>query len=45
MRFHGATREECEANMHEAIDFHSEGLKQEGGPIPQPRTSAAFVEV
>lgn len=41
----GATREECEANMRDAIDFHLDGLREEGEPIPQPSTSAAFVEV
>ena len=41
----GATREECEANMHEAIEFHIEGLRAENEPVPQPGTSAAFVEV
>jgi predicted RNA binding protein YcfA (HicA-like mRNA interferase family)/predicted RNase H-like HicB family nuclease len=41
----GATREECEANMHEAIEFHLEGLRLEGEPIPQPGSSAAIVEI
>ena len=41
----GATRAECEANMHEAIEFHLEGLRLEGEPIPQPSSSAAFVEI
>jgi predicted RNase H-like HicB family nuclease len=41
----GGTREDCEANMHEAIEFHLEGLREEGEPVPAPRTSAAFVEV
>jgi predicted RNase H-like HicB family nuclease len=41
----GATREECESNMHEAIEFHLDGLRLEGEPIPQPATIAAFVEV
>lgn len=41
----GATREECEQNMHEAIEFHLDGLRSEGEPIPQPGSSAAFVEV
>ena len=40
----GVTREECEGNMREAIDFHLDGLREEGEAIPQPRTSAAFVE-
>lgn len=41
----GATREQCEANMREAIEFHLDGLREEGEPIPQPATAAAFVEV
>lgn len=41
----GATREETEKNMREAIEFHLEGLRLEGGPIPQPSTQSAYVEV
>ncbi|HEY4235447.1 MAG TPA: type II toxin-antitoxin system HicB family antitoxin [Lacipirellulaceae bacterium] len=41
----GATRDECEQNMHEAIEFHLDGLRLEGEPIPQPSSSAAFVEI
>lgn len=41
----GQTREECEKNMHEAIKFHFDGLREDGEPIPQPGSSAAFVEV
>lgn len=41
----GATRDECEVNMREAIEFHLDGLREEGEPIPSPSTSAAFVEV
>jgi len=41
----GSTREECESNMHEAIQFHLDGLREEGEPIPQPQTTAAFVEI
>jgi predicted RNase H-like HicB family nuclease len=41
----GATRTEVERNMHEAIEFHLEGLRQEGYEIPQPSTSSAYVEV
>ena len=41
----GATREECEANMQDALAFHLEGLRLEGEPIPQPASSSAFVEV
>lgn len=32
----GATREEVEANMREAIEFHIEGLKEEGYEVPKP---------
>jgi predicted RNase H-like HicB family nuclease len=41
----GQTREECEKNMHNAIEFHLDGLREDGEPIPQPGSSAAFVEV
>jgi predicted RNase H-like HicB family nuclease len=41
----GKTREECESNMHEAIAFHLDGLRQEGEPVPKPASSAAFVDV
>ena len=41
----GATREEVEQNMHEAMEFHLDGLKLEGLEIPQPTTSSAYVEV
>jgi predicted RNase H-like HicB family nuclease len=40
----GATREDCERNIQEAIDFHLEGLRHEGEPIPEPASSAAFIE-
>jgi predicted RNase H-like HicB family nuclease len=41
----GRTREEVERNMREAIEFHLDGLRQDGQPIPEPSTSAAYVEV
>jgi len=41
----GATQEECEQNMREAIEFHLDGLREEGEPIPLPSSSVAFVEV
>lgn len=41
----GATREEVEQNMRDAIEFHLDGLKAEGLEIPQPTTSSAYVEV
>jgi predicted RNase H-like HicB family nuclease len=41
----GATLDEAESNMHEAIDFHLDGLRQEGFPIPQPNSASTYVEV
>jgi predicted RNase H-like HicB family nuclease len=41
----GRTREEVERSMREAIEFHLDGLREEGLPIPQPSSSAAYVEV
>ena len=41
----GATRQECESNMREAMELHLDGLREEGEAVPQPATSAAFVDV
>ena len=41
----GGTAEETENNMREAIEFHLEGMQQEGLDIPLPVSRVAFVEV
>ena len=41
----GATPEEVEGNMREAIEFHLEGLKAEGDEVPEPRTYSTYVRV
>jgi predicted RNase H-like HicB family nuclease len=41
----GATREAVEKEMHDTIEFHLEGLRLEGEPIPPPRSEAAYCEV
>lgn len=41
----GRTREETEREMREAIEFHLDGLRSQGEPIPQPSSSASFVDV
>lgn len=41
----GATREEVEANMYEAIQMHLEGLKEDGLPVPESETFAEYVLV
>ena len=39
------TREEVVRLIQEAIEFHIEGLKDDGQPIPEPSSSVEFVEV
>jgi len=41
----GKTRAEVEQNFKEALEFHIEGLKAEGLPIPEPISEAGRVEV
>jgi predicted RNase H-like HicB family nuclease len=41
----GATVEEVEAQMREAIEFHLEGMREEGLPIPEPSSVVDYVEV
>ena len=41
----GATREEAEENMYEAIQLHIEGLKEDGIPIPSSTSIAEYVVV
>jgi predicted RNase H-like HicB family nuclease len=41
----GETREEVLRLIREAIEFHIEGLKQEGQPVPPPSSTSAVVDV
>lgn len=41
----GDSREEVERLIQEAIEFHLEGLREEGLPIPAPSSFAGVVEV
>lgn len=41
----GATIEETEQNMREAIAFHIDGLKEEGYDIPEPTSRSSYVEI
>jgi predicted RNase H-like HicB family nuclease len=41
----GATRGDVEANMREAVEFHIQGLRAEGLPVPDPSNGQAYVEV
>ncbi len=39
----GETREEVETLMYEAMQFHLEGLKEEGLPVPEGKSFAEFM--
>ena len=41
----GATVAETEAQIREAIEFHLEGLREDGLPIPQPSSKVEYVDV
>ena len=41
----GKTKGDVTRNVREAIAFHIEGLREDGLPVPEPRTSAEFVDV
>jgi predicted RNase H-like HicB family nuclease len=41
----GTTPQETVENMQEAIEFHIEGMKLEGIPVPPPQTQSAYIEV
>ena len=41
----GNTLEEIETNIREAIEFHIEGMVEDGDPIPEPSSHAIEVEV
>jgi predicted RNase H-like HicB family nuclease len=40
----GATLGEVQQQIKEAIEFHLEGLREEGLPIPEPTTLCEYVE-
>jgi predicted RNase H-like HicB family nuclease len=39
------TREEVEALIQEAIEFHFQGMAADGDPIPEPSSQVAYVDV
>jgi predicted RNase H-like HicB family nuclease len=41
----GTTIEETQRNMEGAVEFHLEGLREDGLPIPPPSSIARYVEV
>jgi predicted RNase H-like HicB family nuclease len=41
----GSSRKEVEQEMHDAIEFHIEGLRLAGEEIPEPQSQASYCEV
>jgi predicted RNase H-like HicB family nuclease len=41
----GATVEEAEQLIREAIELHLTGMREDGLPIPQPSSQVEYVEV
>jgi predicted RNase H-like HicB family nuclease len=41
----GSTIQETEQAIREAIEFHLEGLREDGDPIPPPSSHVEYVEV
>jgi len=41
----GASREEVLRLIQEAVEFHIDGLRDAGEPIPEPASTIAFVDV
>jgi predicted RNase H-like HicB family nuclease len=41
----GATREEAEQNMHQAIEMHIKGLREDGLPVPESNSFAEYIAI
>ena len=41
----GATRDEAEQNMHEAITLHIQGLLEDNQPIPESSSFAEYIAI
>ena len=41
----GASREDAEKNMHEAVAMHVQGLVEDGDSIPESHSFAEFVAI
>ena len=41
----GATKEEAEAQIREAIEIHLRGMREDGIPIPEPSSQVEYVEI
>jgi predicted RNase H-like HicB family nuclease len=41
----GLTVEETEAQIREAIEFHLEGMREDGLPTPEPSSQVEYVDI
>ena len=41
----GPTIEDVEREIREAIEFHLEGLREDGSPIPPPSSAVRYVDI
>jgi len=41
----GKTIKEVEQQIREAIEFHMEGMREDGDPIPTPTSTVEYVEI
>ncbi len=41
----GATRQEAEMNMHQAMEMHVRGLIEDGLPVPEPQAFAEYIAI
>ena len=41
----GYSLEEIELQIREAIEFHLDGLRKDGTPLPQPSSQVDYIEV
>ena len=41
----GATEVEVEQQIREAIEFHLDGMQEDGTPIPPPSSRVEYIEV
>lgn len=41
----GASLEEVEREIREAVAFHIEGMREDGQPVPQPSSTVEYIEL
>ncbi len=41
----GATVEDAEREIREAIEFHLDGLREDGSPVPPPSSAVRYVDI